>query len=67
MPPGRAPIAAAAAPKPYHPGSITRAWDQLKTQGMALRSSIRSDADLEGGRLPMLSWAISGRGVDWRK
>ncbi len=60
-------MAEAAPPKPYQPGSITRAWDQLNTHGMARRSSIFGEAVREAGRLPILSSAISGRGVDWRK
>ncbi len=67
MPPARPPIFAAAEPKPYQPGSITRACDQLNTHGMARRSSMRPEEVREDGRLPMLSWAISGSGVDWWK
>ena len=49
--------------KPYQPGSMKRACDQLNTQGMARRSSMRRLAVREAGRLPMLSWTISPMGV----
>src|SRR6185312_10577524 len=58
---------AAAEPKPYQPGSITRACDQENTQGMARKSSIRSERVREAGRLPMLRLEISLIGVDSRK
>jgi len=54
-------------PAPYQPGSITRACAQLNTQGMARRSSIRSDLVRLAGREPILSPAISAIGVIWRK
>ena len=60
-------ITSTAEPKPYQPGSIRRHCAQLKTQGMARRSSMRSEALREAGRLPMLSEAISETTVDWRK
>ena len=56
-----------AEPNPYQPGSIRRHWAQLKTQGMARRSSIRSDALREAGRLPILRPPISAMGVACRK
>ena len=58
---------AAPLPTPYQPGSITRACAQLNTQGMARRSSIRSDLVRLAGREPILSSAISAIGVIWRK
>ena len=58
---------AAPAPTPYQPGSITRACAQLNTQGMARRSSIRSDLVRLAGREPILRSAISAIGVIWRK
>ena len=59
--------ASTAVPNPYHPGSISRHWPQLNTQGIARRSSIRVDAVRDAGRLPMLSPAISAIGVAARK
>ena len=56
-----------AAPKPYHPGSISRHCAQLNTQGMARRSSMRVEALRDAGRLPMLSLAISPITVDSQK
>src|ERR1035438_8780640 len=53
-----------AAPKPYHPGNMSRRWAQLKTQGMALRASISLVFLREAGRLPMFSVEISVRTVD---
>src|SRR5882757_7363123 len=61
------PTAAAAVPKPNQPGSITRAWDQENTQGIARKSSIFGDLVREAGRLPILRSAISKSGVAWRK
>ena len=46
-------------PKPYQPGSIRRHCDQLNTQGMARRSSMRVDLVREAGRLPIFRLAIS--------
>ena len=46
---------------------MIRAWLQLNTQGIARRSSIRSDALRDAGRLPILSSAISVIGVAARK
>jgi hypothetical protein len=54
-------------PKPYHPGRSTRLCAQLKTHGIARRSSIAVDALRDAGRLPMFSWAISVSGVAARK
>jgi hypothetical protein len=48
-----------AVPKPYQPGSIRRHCDQLNTQGMARRSSMRWEFLRDAGRLPMLRLAIS--------
>ena len=48
-----------AEPKPYQPGSMTRACDQENTQGMARRSSMRLEAVREAGRLPIFRSAIS--------
>ena len=59
--------ASTAVPNPYHPGSISRHWPQLKTQGIARRSSMRVDAVRDAGRLPRLSCAISAIGVAARK
>ena len=59
--------ASTAEPKPYQPGSISRHWPQLNTQGIARRSSMRVDAVRDAGRLPMLSSAISAIGVAARK
>ena len=56
-----------ALPKPNQPGSMTRHCDQLKTQGMARRSSIAVLFLREAGRLPMLSAAISLITVDSQK
>jgi len=42
-----------ALPNPYQPGSISRHWAQLNTQGMARRSSMRSDLVREAGREPV--------------
>jgi hypothetical protein len=61
------PHASTAAPKPYQPGSMSRHWLQLNTHGIARRSSIRSLAPRDAGRLPMLSSAISAIGVEARK
>jgi len=47
-----------AAPKPYQPGSIRRHCDQLNTQGMARKSSMRWEFLREAGRLPMFRLAI---------
>src|SRR5215831_19281401 len=52
---------------PNQPGSLTLACDQENTQGMARRSSMRSEAVREGGRLPMLRFEISRIGVASRK
>ena len=54
-------------PAPYHPGNITRACAQLNTQGMARKSSMRSDLVRDAGRDPIFSSAISVSGVIWRK
>ena len=54
-------------PTPYQPGSMTRACAQLNTQGMARRSSMRSDLVRLAGREPILSSAISAIGVICRK
>ena len=51
--------ASTALPKPYQPGSISRHCAQLNTQGIARRSSMRSDGLRDAGRLPMFSSAIS--------
>ena len=59
--------ASTAEPKPYQPGNIKRHCAQLKTQGIARRSSMRIDALRDAGRLPMLSSVISLIGVDARK
>ena len=68
MPSGRAAHQdSTAVPKPYQPGSISRHWLQLNTQGMARRSSMRCEAVREAGRLPMFSSAISAIGVEARK
>ena len=56
-----------AVPNPYQPGSIRRHCDQLKTQGMARRSSMRAEPVREAGRLPILRLAISPMTVDSRK
>jgi hypothetical protein len=67
-PSGRAAVqASTAVPKPYHPGSISRHCDQLNTQGIARRSSIRPERVRDAGRLPMLRLAISLITVDSRK
>src|SRR5579859_1166847 len=63
--PSLAPVVAA--PKPYQPGSITRACDQENTQGMARRSSMRVEGVREAGRLPIFRSAISRSGVEARK
>ena len=57
----------AAVPKPYQPGSIRRHWAQLKTQGIARRSSMLRVFLREAGRLPILSVAISPITVDSQK
>ena len=49
------------------PGSIARACDQLKTHGMARKSSMAVEFVREAGRLPIFRSEISGKGVDWRK
>ena len=49
------PKPARAWPTPYQPGSMIRACDQQKTQGIARRSSIRSDFVRLAGREPILS------------
>ena len=59
--------AARADPRPNQPGSERRHWLQAKTQGMARRSSMRSEADRDAGRLPTLSREISVTGVTDRK
>ena len=59
--------ACTAAPKPYQPGSVRRHWPQLKPQGMARRSSMRSLGLRLAGREPMWSWAISRIGVAVKK
>ena len=46
---------------------MTRACAQLNTQGMARRSSMRSDFVRDAGREPIFSSAISVSGVIWRK
>src|SRR6266566_7275684 len=56
-----------AAPKPYHPGSMSRHWAQLKTQGIALRSPIFLVFVRDAGRLPMFSVEISVMTVDAQK
>src|SRR5438309_1498006 len=43
--------ACTAPPKPYHPGSIRRHCAQLKTHGIARRSSMRSDGFRDDGGL----------------
>ena len=48
-----------AAPKPYHPGSISRHCAQLNTHGMARRSSMPWRRERDAGRLPMFRVAIS--------
>ena len=55
---------ASAWPTPYQPGSMIRACAQENTQGIARRSSIRSDLVRLAGREPILSPAISGSGRD---
>jgi len=59
--------ASTADPNPYQPGSISRHWPKLNTQGIARRSSILDEAVRDAGRLPMLSSTISAIGVDARK
>lgn len=59
--------ASTAVPKPNHPGSMMRDSDQLKTHGIARRSSIRSEVFREPGRLPTWRSAISLIGVAVRK
>jgi hypothetical protein len=56
-----------ALPKPYQPGSISRHWAQLNTQGMARRSSISRVFLREAGRLPMFSVEISVITVEAQK
>ena len=56
-----------ACPTPYQPGNMTRAWAQLNTQGMARRSSIRSELVRDAGREPIFRSAISLSGVICRK
>ena len=56
-----------AEPKPNQPGSMTRLCDQLNTQGMARRSSIRVEAVRDDGREPIFRSAISAMGVAARK
>src|SRR3569832_1196713 len=46
---------------------MTRACAQLKTQGIARRSSMRSELVRDAGRDPIFSSAISMSGVIWRK
>ena len=59
--------ASTAVPKPYQPGSMSRDWLQLNTQGMARISSIVCVACREAGRLPMFSCESSAIGVDSRQ
>jgi hypothetical protein len=59
--------ASTAVPKPYQPGNISRHCAQLKTQGIARRSSMRPEVVRDDGRLPMLRLAISPITVDSRK
>ena len=59
--------ASTALPNPYQPGSISRHCAQLKTHGIARRSSIRVEAVRDAGRLPMFRLAISLITVDSRK
>src|SRR5580692_1887111 len=54
-------------PTPYHPGNITRACAQLKTQGIARRSSMRCELERDAGREPIFSSEISSDGVICRK
>ena len=61
------PNASKAAPAPYHPGNRMRHWLQLNTHGIARRSSMRSDAVREAGRLPTVIELISRTGVMARK
>ena len=56
-----------AEPKPYQPGSMTRACDHENTQGMARRSAMWLEAVREAGLDPIFKSAISLTGVDWRK
>ena len=56
-----------AVPAPYQPGSISRAWLQENTHGIARRSSIRAELVRDAGRLPMFSSASSATGVTARK
>ena len=56
-----------AEPKPNQPGSMTRDWAQLNTQGMARRSSMAVEVEREAGRDPILRSAISAMGVAARK
>ena len=55
-----------AVPAPYQPGSMIRAWLHENTHGMARRSSIRSEAVRDAGRLPILRAASSWIGVTAR-
>ena len=61
------PARAAPPAKPYQAGSMIRACDQLKTHGIARRSSIRRLAVREAGRLPMFRPTISEIGVAAQK
>src|SRR6266850_1676283 len=56
-----------ACPTPYQPGSMTRAWAQLNTHGIARRSSMRCELVRDAGRDPILSSEISSKGVICRK
>lgn len=49
---------------PYQPGSMTRDWDQERTQGMARRSEMAVVCLRDAGRDPMLRSPISARGVE---
>src|SRR5277367_6267556 len=59
--PPSAPLSAC--PTPYHPGNITRACAQLKTQGIARKSSMRCELERDAGREPIFSSDISVSGV----
>src|ERR1039458_5039866 len=56
-----------ACPTPYQPGNMTRACAQLNTQGIARKSSMRSELVRDAGREPILSCEISTSGVICRK
>ena len=52
-----------AEPTPNQPGSISRHWLQLNTQGMARRSSMRPELVRDAGREPMFIVDSSTTGV----